>query len=302
MTAWPGEDGRSGDDVPVLAPGTVLAPELHVLELLRRGRALDVYAVWSAERACVCVAKVARPDRSDDDNVRRRLRTEGRLLLSLTHPHLVRAYELVEEPALVLVLETLVGERLDDLLARLPRRPPARELGYLGLQLASALRYLHRHGHLLLDVKPDNVLIDGGLVRVIDLSLARPPGRAAPGIGTRDYLAPEQALGEPLTTATDVWGLGVTLYEAATGCCPFAPEPGHPTADTAGAPDGCYRQLAGRAEPVRALRPRLARPLTDLIDGCLEPDPGRRPTLTEAIAVLARLTPDPPAPLLDPLR
>ncbi len=281
--------------VPVHRRGHALAPGLTVLDLLSRGDALDVYAVWSTQRSCICVAKTVRPDRSGEDRVRERLLLEGRLLLSLTHPHLVRAYDVLDGPGPIVVLETLVGERLDDLLYRQTRRPPLTDLGYLGLQLCSALRYLHRRGYLHLDVKPDNIIACGGVAKLIDLSLARPPGHAPQGIGTREYLAPEQATGDVLTAATDVWGLGVTMYEAATGIAPFV---GGDPDDAASGVETSYPQVSRRAAPVRSLRRRLSAPLAQLIDACLEPDPARRPTLCAASAVFARLTPDPPPELL----
>src|SRR3954462_11123365 len=87
--------------------GARLARGYEVIAHLRRGRDLDVYDVWSEERDCRCVKKAARPDRRSSKSTRRRLRREGRLLLSLAHPHIVRAYELIERPDPVLVLETI---------------------------------------------------------------------------------------------------------------------------------------------------------------------------------------------------
>ena len=75
----------------VLQQGARLARGYEVIALLRRGRDLDTYDVWSEERDCRCVAKVPRPDRRAHQPTRRRLRAEGRLLLSLAHPHIVRA-------------------------------------------------------------------------------------------------------------------------------------------------------------------------------------------------------------------
>jgi eukaryotic-like serine/threonine-protein kinase len=266
------------ETVPPLEPGAPLAGRYRVIEHLARGKALDVYDVWSEERHALCVAKVPRPDRAGDAGTRRRLRREGRQLLRVTHPHVVRAYELVERPVPVLVLESLTGATLGAEIDGRRRRLPAEDLVYLALQLCSAVRYLHALGVLHLDLKPDNVISESGLVKVIDLSVARPPGRARPGIGTRQYMSPEQASGGVLGPAADVWGIGAVVYAAATGRRPFYGLDGEEE----------HPQLTRRAQPVRAFR-RLPRALGDLVDACLEPDAAARPSTAELFAGLEEL-------------
>jgi serine/threonine protein kinase len=264
--------------LPPLPEGAELARGYRVLRHLARGKALDVYDVWSDDRYALCVAKAIRPDRLDDAGSRRRLRREGRLLLRLTHPHIVRAYELVERPHPVLALEALTGATLDYILDARARRLPAADIAYLGLQLASAIRYLHGFGVLHLDLKPANVISEAGIAKLIDLSVARPEGRAPPGVGTRQYLSPEQARGGVLGPPADVWGLGAVLYAAATGRRPFY-----------GLDDKTkYPQLDVRAQPVTTCR-RLPRRPALAIDSCLEPDPARRPGLAELSEALEEL-------------
>jgi serine/threonine protein kinase len=243
-------------------------------ERLARSNVLDVHAAWSHERGCPVVIKTLRPDRRGDAKAARALRREGLLLRRLAHPHLVRAYEVLAEPAPAVVLETLGGETLAHLLARRTRRLSAAELGHLGRHLCSAVGYLHRHGLLHLDLKPSNVVADGGRAKLIDLSIARRPGRVPAGLGTWCYLAPEQATGDRVGTAADVWGIGVVLWEAATGTRAF----GDDRDDEVDFP-----ALHRRADPVRGAR-RLPVELADAIDGCLEPSPEARPALQELIA------------------
>ena len=264
---------------PILTAGSRLAPGYEVLGHLSRGNALDVYDAWSEDRACRCVAKVLRPDRLGEEPARRRLRREGRLLLEIAHPHVVRAYELIERPDPIVVLETLEGETLDHMIDRRRRRLPASEVAFLGLHLSSAVRYLHRRGVLHLDLKPSNVICDAGQAKLIDLSVARRPGRAGAGVGTRQYMSPEQARGGRLTEAADVWGIGTVLFEAAVGARPFA----------AGS-NGTYEQLGRRADPVGSSR-RLPAELAGLLDRCLEPEPLARPTVDELAAALDTQTP-----------
>jgi serine/threonine protein kinase len=255
------------DGPPPSSLGERLAPGYRVIRHLARGKALDVYDVWSEQRHALCVAKAPRPDRIADAGIRRRLRREGRLLLQVTHPHIVRAYELAVRPRPVLILESLTGATLGYMIDNRPRRLPPGDLVYLGLQLCSAVRYLHSLGVLHLDLKPDNIISENGLVKVIDLSVARPPGHARPGIGTRQYLSPEQARGGDLGPAADVWGIGAVLHAAATGQRAF-----YPLDKTVQ-----YPQLNTPAPPVRKLR-RLPPALAQIIDDCLEYDAGDRPS------------------------
>jgi eukaryotic-like serine/threonine-protein kinase len=252
----------------LLAEGAVVATGYEVLAHLSRGRSLDVYDAWSLERDCRCVAKVVRPDQHSP-RARRRLTREGELLLELTHPHLVRAYELRRRPRTVLILETLSGETLEHMSEAGRRRLAIADVAHLGLQLCSAIGYLHGRGYLHLDLKPANVIVQGGQAKVIDLSLARHPGPVPRGRGTPPYLSPEQARGGSVGPAADVWGIGATLYEAATRERPF--------------PDarrGNYPQLERRA-PTVGDRRRAPGAFGSLVDACLSHEPSDRPTVAE---------------------
>jgi serine/threonine protein kinase len=237
-------------------------PGYRVIEHLSRTRRFDTHEVWSEDRACSCVAKVVRGDRRDDDHVRDALIAEATRLIGLVHPHIVRGYELIAGPETALIMETLDGETLAHLIDRTPGGLPAEDVAWLGLHLGSALRYLHNRDLLHLDVKPANVVAENGRAKLLDLSLARPPGRYEPGVGTWCYLSPEQDAGEELGPAADVWGLGMTLYEAATG-----------------------DEVEGRPPSARG---RAADGLAALIDACLAPDPAARPGLDE---LMRRLEP-----------
>jgi serine/threonine protein kinase len=252
----------------LIGEGEVVAPGYEVFAHLSRGRALDVYDAWSLERDCACIVKVVRPDRREP-RVRRRLVREGELLMELAHPHIVRAYELRRRPRTALILETIGGETVEHMVHSAPRRLAVADVAHLGIQICSAIGYLHGRGYLHMDLKPSNVIVQGGQARVIDLSLARRPGPIRRGLGSPPYLAPEQARGGRATTATDIWGVGATLYEAATGVRPF-PDAAH----------GSYPQRERRAPSVSESR-RVPAAFADLIDACLSPDASERPSVDE---------------------
>jgi serine/threonine protein kinase len=283
-SSYPAEHGRSWGPVqPPLAAGDPLASGYVVVAHLRRGRRLDVYDLWSDERGCRCVGKTLRPERTDDETAAGKLRTEGLLLATLTHPHLVRAYETVltaVQPRPAVVIETLPGHTVDYLLDRFRRLSPA-DAVMLGVQMCSVLGYLHRHGWVHLDVKPANIIEVGGRAVLLDLSVARRIGERDTG-GTFDYLSPEQARGDAVTEAADVWGLGITLYEALSGATPWSNVPHHQRRS-----DGTryYPQLEAPAAALRTRR-RLPAALSRTVDACLDPDPGARPTVAEISARL----------------
>jgi serine/threonine protein kinase len=256
------------DGPPPLETGEVIAPGYEVIAHLHRSNNFDVYDAWSEERACRCIAKTPIPDLLDDPAVSQSLFREGRLLTELTHPHIVRAYETLKEPQPTLILETLTGATLAYLIETRQRRLHLAAIVHLGLHLCSAIHYLHRHGILHLDLKPSNIVSERGLAKLLDLSIARPPGRGEKDAGTLNYMAPEQARGDYFSPATDVWGIGAVLFETATGEVPF----------DAYEDESSYDQLERRAESVRLYR-RVPAAFDDLVHSCLEPDPVLRPTV-----------------------
>jgi eukaryotic-like serine/threonine-protein kinase len=252
--------------------GAQLAPGYEVVQHIARANVLDVYDAWSHELGSRCVVKTLRPDRRADAGARRGLLREGELLTQLCHPSIVRGYEVLRDPHPAVVMETLGGETVSHLIER--RDLTAREIAFLGLQLGSAIRYLHRREIVHLDLKPSNVIAENGRAKLIDLNLARRPGRVRPGVGTWCYMAPEQARGGFVGPPADVWGIGIILYAAAAGDTPF------------GEGDEEHPQLHARAPALRGERPRFRRRLSEAIDACLEPEPPDRPSVDELLAAL----------------
>jgi serine/threonine protein kinase len=265
-----------------LGPRREIVPGTTVLEHLHRSNGLDVYDAWNEPRGCRVIVKTLRPDRLHCARGRASLLREGRVLVRLSHPHIVRAYEVHAGERPAVVMETLSGSTLGRLIDDARRPFSAVELANLGAHLASALRYLHRCGLLHLDLKPANIVAEHGRAKVIDLSHARRPGRAPAGNGTWCFMAPEQLHGGSVGAAADVWGLGIVVYSAAIGGS-------NPLAEVADELDVDEPQLHTRLA-LRRVRPRLPAGLTDLVDACLAPEPAARPALDDVLAGLYALT------------
>ena len=257
------------------------------LALLADGRRLETWDAWDEARGTRCVVKLLRADRRDDPRVRQAVLLEGHLATTLAHPHLVRGYDVLDDPPTV-VLETLRGATLSALVEHEPLG--LADAAELGCQLASVLGYLHRHDWLHLDLKPDNVVVDHGKAVLIDLSLAGRPGDGRPGAGTRGWLAPEQAIGRGLSPATDVWGLGMTLVDALARTAPYGDEA---TWESRRRWPLLHRRMPVVPEGLDLL-PEVVR---EVLEACLSRDPAARPLLAQVRSALEPLRS--PAPAVD---
>ena len=260
-----------------LAPGDPLADELIAMRLLGGGTAYEAYLAFDEILHAPVVVKVVRPDLVDDPATLRGLEREAQMLADLAHPAIVRRFGVqLDGPRPHLILENLDGPRLSTLV-REHGALPVQQLLPLALELASALHYLRVRDVVHLDVKPSNVIM-GAPARLIDLSIARRTEAAAAledVVGTDDYLAPEQAdpqgYGVP-SPASDVWGLGATLYHAACGYAPYAP------GREGDALEVRYPQLTNRPRPMPYF---VEVEVAELVYRCMAPDPGDRPTPRE---------------------
>ncbi len=267
-----------------LAEGDAIASGRTVLRRIGGGRRYEVFLVWDEHRLAVLVAKVLRPDQSEDPAAARDLVREGQLLERLAHPVVVRGFGTASGgPFPHLLLEHLEGPTLQ---ALLDEHGPVglEQLLPLGMHTASALHYLAAEGVVHLDVKPDN-LVMGAPPRLIDFSVSRGLASAArltKPVGTDAYMAPEQcdrSRGE-LGPAVDVFGLGATMYRALTG------ERAFPRAQGAGSsPDPAVRFPQLMRAPAELPR-RTPAPLAELLRAMLAPSPGDRPTAAEVARTL----------------
>lgn len=255
--------------------GEEIVPGRYALQLLGGGNRYEAYLAWDDEMHCLVVAKLLRPDAAGDERALRNLWAEAEALATLAHPVLLRSFGVVAEgPHPHLALEHLEGPRLSTLI-RKQRKLAIEQAVPLGVQLCSALVYMHHNEMVHLDVKPKNIIM-GGPPRLIDLSVARSFSGAAAltdTVGTDAYMAPEQC--EPKLLggsgpAADVWGWGVTMYEALTGRLPFPriPDSGD---------DGRFPQLHLDPAPMDETPERLV----DLIMSTLAKRPDDRPEMEQ---------------------
>jgi len=192
---------------------------------LGRGGAGEVWRVTHLPTGAQRALKTLLPFAELQD--RERFVREGQALATLDgHPHVVRVHEVGELAGRAYLVMDLA--RSEDLNARLKAGPlPAEEARQLLIKLASGLAHVHRHGLLHRDLKPHNVLFaDDGRPLLSDFGLVRGPSRSSLSVtgeilGTPAYMAPEQAMGEPVDERTDVYGLGAVLYHVLCGRPPF---------------------------------------------------------------------------------
>jgi len=186
-----------------------------------------VYRAFDEKLERAVAIKVLHSTISSEDDQLERFRREARAAARLSHPNVVNVIDAGEDDGMpYIVFEYVEGETLKERIRRVGRLAAAEAVAYAieigrGLTAAHAERLVHR------DVKPQNVLInDEGEAKVTDFGIARSleqDGLTAPGnvLGTTDYVAPEQALGEPVTERPDIYSLGIVLYEMLTGDVPF---------------------------------------------------------------------------------
>ncbi|MEA2418888.1 MAG: eukaryotic-like serine/threonine-protein kinase, partial [Thermoleophilaceae bacterium] len=171
--------------------------------------------------------KLMHRDISNDADQLERFRREARAVAQLNHPHVVTVIDAGEDDgAPYIVFEYIEGETLKERIRRLGRLPVSEAVAY-AVEIARALECAHSHMLVHRDVKPQNVLIDpDGRAKVTDFGIARSleaQGLTATGrvLGTTDYVSPEQALGHDVTAQSDIYSLGIVLYEMLTGEAPF---------------------------------------------------------------------------------
>jgi serine/threonine-protein kinase len=247
----------------------VLAGRYRVVAPLGRGGMGEVYRADDLKLGQPVALKFLPASLRADEGRRRRLREEVKLARLVAHPNVCRVWDVVDTDGYeFLSMEYVDGEDLASLLRRIGRLPQERAVR-MGRELCAGLAAVHDQGLLHRDLKPANVMVDGrGRVRLADFGLAAVAEHVAgPDIrsGTPAYMSPEQREGREVTVRSDVYALGLVLYEVFTGTAP---------------------RLDGQATPPNPSDhvPDLDPAIDRAIRRCLEPDPALRPALASAVA------------------
>ncbi|MEM1179984.1 MAG: serine/threonine-protein kinase [Acidobacteriota bacterium] len=267
--------GSSADLETTLTPGTLVASRYRIVARLGGGGMGEVYRADDLILQETVALKFLKPSPND------RWLDEVRLARQVTHPNVCRVFDVSEVDGKPFIsMEYVDGEDLASLLNRIGRIPRDRTV-FIARQLFSGLAAAHAKGVLHRDLKPANIMIDGrGEVRITDFGIASRESEdtVGPLAGTPAYMAPEQFSGEDVTARTDLYSLGLVLYELTTGIFPF---------------DGSGRLAFARAHLEDAPAPPSSHvvdiePILErIILKCLEKNPADRPS--SALAVAAAL-------------
>ena len=253
--------------------GTVLGGRYRIVELLGQGGMARIYRGHDNQLDRDVAVKILRPEYGRDPDFGSRFRHEAQAAASLNHPNIVGVYDYGQDEAgPFIVMELVDGEDLASIIKRSGALPP-RQAARITAETARALHAAHQRGIVHRDVKPGNVMINrDGQVKVTDFGIARAIAEAQmtlPGttLGSVHYFSPEQARGDQATASSDIYSLGIVLFELLTGHRPWE-------ADSAAAV--AMARLAGPAPDPSSLRSGLPTDLVAIDRKALATEPADR--------------------------
>lgn len=250
-----------------------------IIEKLGKGGMGEVYKAEDTKLKRTVALKFLPPEVMRDKEAKERFVREAQATSALDHPNICTVHEIdeTEDGRTFIAMAYYDGGSLKDKIAHEPL--PFDEAMDIALQIAKGLSKAHGAGILHRDIKPANVMLTSdGVAKIVDFGLAKVFGvsttRTLSTVGTVAYMAPEQVRGEALDQRTDIWAMGVLLYEMLTGRLPFK-------ADNEQAV--FYLILNNKHEPATRLRTEVPLELERIVNKCLEKDPGRRYLETEEL-------------------
>jgi serine/threonine-protein kinase len=251
---------------------TLFDGRYRIVRKLGTGGMANVYLAEDEVLGRRVAIKILDDRHAGDDQFVERFRREAKNAASLSHPNIVSIYDRGEaEGTYYIAMEYLDGRSLKELIVARGPAPIHIAVDY-ARQILAAIRFAHRHGIVHRDIKPHNVLVDGeGRLKVTDFGIARAGAsqmtEAGSIIGTAQYLSPEQAKGAPVDQTSDLYSVGVVLYELLTGVVPF-------TGDTP--VEIAMKHLSSVPEPPSARRAEIPRDLDLVVMRALAKDPAER--------------------------
>jgi len=263
--------------------GRVIKGQFRVDSFLDSGGMGSVYRVWDTKRNVPLAMKVLHSELAEDPAMFTRFKREARALQKLAHPNIIPFYGLYETQEFIFMLERFIdGPTLRDILRKSQGRGLSEGDALIFLKaISSALGYAHENGVIHCDIKSANVMVDqGGSIYLGDFGIARHADSTTTmmgSAGTPAYMAPEQIEGEPVTPATDIYALGILLFEMLTGERPFrGNEKGTEKTGSTVNERIRYAQLNLAPPNPSSLNPKISNQLSRVILQSLEKDPAKR--------------------------
>jgi predicted Ser/Thr protein kinase len=245
----------------------------RIVEEVASGGMAVVYRAVQDPLGRTVAIKALKTAAAAEENVATRFEREAKSLANLQHENIIHVYDYHQERgAMFIVMEYVQGIDLYDLLEKCGRLPYD-VAAIIAMQVARALDYVHYRGIVHRDIKPANVMVSrAGGVKVMDFGIARDTSfgdltEAGTGIGTPAYMSPEQVLGDKLDSRSDIFSLGVVLYQMLTGKKPFVEDEKK---------SAMHKIRLERHTSARSLNSDIPRELERIIDRCLEKQPRDR--------------------------
>ena len=257
---------------------TLFDGRYRILRKLGSGGMANVYLAEDEELGRRVAIKILNDRYANDELFIERFRREAKSAAGLSHPNIVSIYDRGEaEGTYYIAMEVIEGRSLKELILTRGPLPIAQAVAYT-LEMLEALRFAHRHGIIHRDIKPHNILI-GERLKVTDFGIARAGAsqmtEAGSIMGTAQYLSPEQARGAPVTASSDLYSVGIVLYEMLTGKVPF-------TGDSA--IEIAMKHLNELPKPPSKIRPEVSEELDQVVLRALAKAPEDRYQTAEDFA------------------
>lgn len=254
--------------------GRALNGRYQLIGLVGGGGMAQVYKARDNVLGRTVAVKLLREQYVNDSQFVARFRREAQAAANLAHPNIVNVYDVGQDGDLhYIVMEYIAGDNLKDLIQRSAPLPTDRAVS-IAIQILAGLEYAHRSGLIHRDVKSQNVLIapEGGVVKVTDFGIAKSVSdlgltEAGTALGTAHYFSPEQARGERVVPQSDIYAVGVTMYEMLTGHLPFESD------NIMGL---AYKHISEPPRPVRQLNPSVPARLEAIVMKALAKTPAER--------------------------